>query len=427
MQHVPDAAVPVTGYDGDPLAPFAPFAEATLESPYAFYAALREHAPVHPIAGAGYHAVTRYDLVREVVARPDLYSSKLVAVVLATAEESAELFDLAAFEGDRPVDVLATADPPAHTRQRKLAGPSFSLSRVQALEPRVRALAHGLIDRFAADGRVEWMRSFAVPLPMRIIVELLGLDAERLDDLVRWSDAAVGTLSGVSTPEVFAQQASQILELAQHISERFELAEGTSARRDDILRGLVAASRGAGEALTRDEARSMVLQLFIAGNESTASLIGSATRLLVSHPALACELRAAPARIPAFVEEVLRLESPFQGHFRIVREDTTLGGVELVAGTRLMLVWGAANRDARVFAEPDAIDLDRPNLRAHLGFGHGIHSCIGAPLARLEARVAVECLLERLGDLTLAGPPPRHRRSAFVRRLDHLHLAFGAR
>jgi cytochrome P450 len=163
--------------------------------------------------------------------------------------------------------------------------------------------------------------------------------------------------------------------------------------------------------------------MFGAGGESTAGLLGSAVRLLAEAPALADELRANPRLLPRFVEETVRLESPFKFHYRAVRRACELGGAQLQPGDRLMLLWAAANRDPAVFEDPDALRLDRPHPKQHLGFGRGAHFCIGAPLARLEARVLLEELLSRTQHLALrAGSPPVHARSLFVRRLESLPL-----
>ncbi len=184
-----------------------------------------------------------------------------------------------------------------------------------------------------------------------------------------------------------------------------------------------ALNRAMDEALSTDEVVAILLQLVIAGNESTASLIGSAARLLLEHPQLEARLRRDPSLIPSFIEEALRLESPFQAHFRLVQNDTKLADVMLPAGSQLMLLWGSGNRDERVFSRPDEVDLERESLRAHLGFGMGIHHCIGAALARLEARVALETLLVSTKTIRLdPAHPIRHRPSVHMRQLESLPL-----
>jgi cytochrome P450 len=168
----------------------------------------------------------------------------------------------------------------------------------------------------------------------------------------------------------------------------------------------------------------MALQLVIAGSDSTGNLIGNAVRLLAEHPELQARIRAEPALIPAYLEEVLRFESPFRGHFRVATRHTTLGGAEIHEGARLFLMWGSANRDPEVFDRPDDLVLGRPNVGEHFGFGWGVHRCVGAPLARLEARLALDLLLAATSHIapTRGAPPPEYVPSMLVRRLSHLHL-----
>src|SRR5262249_45122405 len=324
--------------------------------------------------------------------------------------------------GPGAMDALATADPPAHGRQRKLANQAFSMRRVAALEPAIRALAESLIGAILPQGgarwsSADWMRAVAVPLPMTVIAGLIGLPSEDIPQLKRWSDAAVGLLSGLNTPAQLADHVTQVSELVAYFGRRVD--EAARAPKDDVLGDLVRACEG-NEALTRDEVVSILLQILTAGNESTTSLIGSALLLLLAHPHVEQRVRADRALLEPFIEEALRLESPFHGHFRLVRCDTEVAGEPLSKGSRVMLLWGAANRDADEFPNPDAIDLARPNGRAHLAFGFGIHHCIGAALARLETRVVLGTLLARTGALRRAEGKIAHVPSMLVRCLAAL-------
>jgi cytochrome P450 len=399
---------------------FDPFAQATIESPYAFYRSLRTHAPVYRVPKADYYLVSRHADVKSVVMNPGTYSSNLTSIVMAQTDGSMASLDVGQL-GIGPVDVLAVQDPPAHTRQRALTHPRFAMRTVRGREQSVRAQACELLDA-ALESREEtnWMKKFASLLPMAVIIDIIGLPLEDRDQLKAWSDLAIALLSGTSTTEQMATHAMGALSLFQYLQARFE--EARQDPKDDLL-GLLAEATGAGDdSLTVEESVSILLQMIIAGNESTASLIGSATRLLAEKPELQEALRQDPSRIPLFVEEAVRLESPFQGHFRKTREASELAGVSLPEGARLMVLWASGNRDERVFESPDTIDLDRPNLRAHLSFGHGIHLCIGAQLARLEAKVSIEELLKRTTQFEMAGPA-RHVSSVFVRTPAELPLA----
>jgi cytochrome P450 len=394
-----------------------------VQEPHAFFAALRREAPLYRLPNGAYSLISRYRDVRDAALKPEVYSSKLVAVLM----EGMGRPELLAFEGGAPasaVDALAIADPPVHERQRKLSNKAFSMRRVAALEPAIRDLAESLIEailpqRGARWSSAEWMRDVAVPLPMTVIAGMIGLPGEDTPRLKRWSDAAVALLSGVNTPAQLAEHARQAGELAAYFGQRVD--EAAIAPRDDVLGDLVRACEGS-EALTRDEVVSILLQILTAGNESTTSLIGSALMLLLENPEIEARIRADRTLLEPFIEETLRLESPFHGHFRVVRRDTEVAGQPLPEGSRVMLLWGAANRDGDEFPNPDAIDLARPNAKAHLAFGIGIHHCIGAALARLETRLVLETLLERTSALRRPETELEHVPSMLVRCLAALPI-----
>ena len=399
---------------------FQPFAQATIESPYAFYQSLRTHAPVYRVPNADYYLVSRHADIKAVVMNPSTYSSNLTSIVMAQTDGSMASLDVGQL-GIGPVDVLAVQDPPAHTRQRALTHPRFAMRTVRGREQSVREQAIALLDVALEDQEeTNWMKKFASLLPMAVIIDIIGLPLEDRDQLKAWSDLAIALLSGTSTGDQMATHAMGALSLFQYLQAQFE--EARRNPKDDLL-GLLAEAIGTDEdTLTVEECVSILLQMIVAGNESTGSLIGSATRLLAEDQDLQGALRQDPSRIPLFVEEAVRLESPFQGHFRKTKMASELAGVSLPEGARLMVLWASGNRDERVFERPDTIDLDRPNLRNHLSFGHGIHLCIGAQLARLEAKVALEELLNRTTRFEMAGPT-RHVSSVFVRTPLELPIA----
>lgn len=403
-------------------ADFDPFDPCVIESPYEYYRALRRFAPVYEVPGTGFHVVGSYALAQQVALAPDLFSSNLVAVLLAGSATTRQMLalDLGEVEA-KPADVLATVDPPSHTRQRRVIGRAFQTRRVAELEAAVRAHAAALLDGVVESGRCEWMSQVAKPVPLTLITELLGLPRADAAVLARWSDAAIATLSGAITADRWAESLREIGDFQRYLAGRFREAERRP--REDLLGELVRATRGGEEGLSRAEAKAALFQLFIAGNESTASLLGSAVRLMLERPEVEACVRRDPARIGDLLEETLRLETPFQGHFRVVRADTRLGVTPLARGSRVMVLWGAANRDESVFANPDQLDLGRPNVKSHLAFGLGIHHCLGAALARLEARVVLEELLARCPRLAFAPDHvPRHVPSVFVRRPESLDL-----
>jgi cytochrome P450 len=403
------------------LASFAPLSNAVMEQPAEFHGALRREAPLYQLPN-GIFVLSRFDDVQRAVMDTDTYSSNLVAVLLSRTGEmqDTQLLQLAGGES-KSTDVLAIADPPQHTRHRKVSNRAFTMRRVAAMEPRIRQLAESLIDGFLAVGGGDWIEQVAVPLPMTIIVELLGLPVQDIAHLKMLSDAAVATLSGVNTEEQMVEIADKVAEMIRYLGERFD--EAAQSPGDNVLGDLVRASLEESEFFTRDGVVGMLLQLLTAGNESTSSLIGSAMLLLLRDAGLQQQLRDNPASIEAFIEETLRLESPFKGHFRLTRKDTDVGGIPLPAGSRVMLLWGSANRDETAFANADCVDLTREPLKKHLAFGYGIHHCIGAPLARAEARAIIETLLARTRFVRLGqGNDFRYIPSLLVRSLRQLFV-----
>jgi cytochrome P450 len=311
---------------------------------------------------------------------------------------------------------LAIADPPAHSAHRKLVQPAFGKREVQGLRAAIDREVTGRVETLVAQGGGDWMSMVASPVPVRVVSAILGLPEEDADRLVRWSDMGVELLGGLADDDRLAVIYAEIAEFMVYIVDRIA----------DSPTGLMVTVREAVEAgqLIRDEAMSMVLQLVAAGTESTTSLLGSAVRILATHADLQSRLRRDPALIDDLIEETLRLESPFRGHFRVATCDTTLAGTTIPAGGRLMLLWGAANRDPAQFDEPELLDLSRPSIKGHLGFGRGIHFCLGAHLARLEAQRAIGCLLERTAHVELAPDhEDRYHPSLLIRRLEKVLIS----
>jgi cytochrome P450 len=338
------------------------------------------------------------------------------------ASDSPDVLNLSGGEGReaQATDVLAIADPPQHTRQRRVANRAFTMRRVKNMEENIRALSHSLIDQFEG-GEVDWVKSFAIPLPMTIIIQLLGFPLEDMPQLKRWSDASVALLSGINSAEELAEHGTKINQMIGYLAARYD--EAYQQPGDNLLGDLIKEAKIDDEEFGRDEIVSMLVQLLSAGNETTASLIGSAMWLLLQDSELQTQLRQNPDKIDNFIEEVLRLESPFHGHFRLVTRDTTLAGTALRKGDRLMLLWSSTGRDKSQFKDPGAVRLDREKPKSHLAFGYGIHHCIGAALARAEARIAFEAILERTAELSLSSDNDfSHIPSLFIRSLQQLNI-----
>jgi cytochrome P450 family 144 len=365
------------------------FSAAALQDPYPLYDRMRAEAPVHRIGDSVFYAVCGWNAVQEAVERVEDFSSNLTATMVFHDDGTVTPFDMIP-AGD-PAHALATADDPVHAMHRKILLPHLSAKRVAIIEDFAVQTADRLWDENLHDGQIEWMSAMANRLPMTVVARLLGLPADDVDELIRLGYAATTLLDGVVTPDQLQAAGIAAFELSSYVLEHFENASASDEH------GLIAdmAERYASGELEQAPAMGIMITLFSAAGESTASLLGSAAWILADRPDIQQQVREKPELLNAFIEEVLRFESPFRGHYRHVWRDTTLGGVEVPADSHLLLMWGAANRDPEHFEAPNEFRLDRTSAKDHLTFGKGMHFCVGAALARLEARIVLGMLLER--------------------------------
>jgi cytochrome P450 family 144 len=388
-RHVDGAVVriqpePMTAVD-DPI-PF--FGARALQDPYPLYDRMRAEAPVHRIGDSVFYAVCGWDAVLEAVERVQDFSSNLTATMVYRDDGTVTPFDMGP-PGD-PTHALATADDPTHAMHRKILLPHLSAKRVRIIEEFTAITAERLWEENLRDGQIEWMSAMANRLPMMVVTRLLGLPDDDVDELIRLAYAATTLLDGIVTPDQLEASGRAAMELSGYVLRHFEKA---SANAEHGLIGDVAARCASGE-LEQTPALAIMLTLFGAAGESTASLLGSAAWILTDRPEIQQQLRENPELLGVFIEEVLRFESPFRGHYRHVLRDTTLAGVEVPAEAHLLLMWGAANRDPAHFESPNDFRLDRTNAKDHVAFGKGAHFCVGAALARLEARIVLGMLLQ---------------------------------
>jgi cytochrome P450 family 144 len=390
------------------------FDDGFVQNPYPLYERMLADGPVQRIDDSGFYAVCGWDAVTDVIARPQDFSSNLTATMTYHEGKVGE-FAMGELGGD--IQALATADDPAHAAHRKLLVPLLTARRINALEPFIAETAQRLWVEGLRDGTIEWMSAMANRLPMMIVTRLIGVPDLDSEQLMRWGYASTQVVEGLVGPDELAAAGAAVLELAGYINEHFQRAAADP--RDDLL-SVLATACATGE-LADLTALNMMITLFSAGGESTASLIGSAVRILADRPDVAKHVRENPTLLDTFLEEVLRYEPPFRGHYRHVRGETTLCGEQLEEGSRLVLLWGAANRDPSHFDDPNTFRLGRSTGKGHIAFGKGAHFCVGAALARLEARIVIGQLLKRTS-LIEATDTGRWLPSLLVRRLEHLEL-----
>lgn len=302
------------------------------------------------------------------------------------------------FGGDKSKQSMVMMDPPRHTQIRKLVSRAFTAQAVADLETRIEAITHDLLDEVIGAGRMDLISDFAFPLPVTIIAELLGVPATDRDRFKHWSNASVliaaAKIKGQQVEPRHLEALGQFMQYLERLAE-----DRKRAPRNDLASSLVAANID-GESLTIDEVTNTCRLLLVAGHETTTNLIGNAVYTLLEHPAALAQLRAEPELLPSAIEEVLRYRSPVQFVGRITTRDVELGGQRIQAGQRIVAFVGSGNRDGEAFPNPDLFDITRSPNR-HLSFGHGIHFCLGAMLSRLEARIALQAILNRLPELRL--------------------------
>ncbi|WP_225800295.1 cytochrome P450 [Streptomyces sp. NK15101] len=384
-----------------------------VKDPHDAYRRLRDAAPVRRIAGpTGEPAwlVTRYGDVRSALADPRLSLDKSNA-----AEGSYRGLSLPpALDAN-----LLNMDPPDHTRMRRLVSRAFTPRRVDALRAPIRRTADGLLDALGAEGRADLIAAYAAPLPIAVICDLLGIPDDHRKDFRAWTNELIAP--DPSRPQTAKQAVGAMLAFFTEL-----IAHKRRHPADDLLSDLIAVRDGDGDRLSEDELTSLAFLVLVAGYENTVQLIGNAVHALLSRPEHLARLRTDPSKLPEAVEELARHEGPaLLAIRRFATEDVTVGDVTVLAGETVLLSLAAANRDPARFSHPEQLDFDR-DASGHLALGHGIHYCLGAPLARAETEIALAVLLDRFSSLALAEAEPRWRPSLRARGLLELPVEYKA-
>jgi cytochrome P450 len=369
------------------------------DNPFPLFAAVRARGPVHKVTLADGHdayLIVSYDEARAALNDPR-FSKDMHAAIASGGAVVAEGLPGPAFARH-----MLVVDPPDHTRLRRLVSGAFSMRRVEALRPRVQAIIDDLLDKIAAQGpdaEVDLVASFAFPLPYTVICELLGVPEAEREALGRELGALLAPTLTAETYDRAKRASDEVVAMLTALVKAKTREPG-----DDLVSALIEARDG-DEHLDQQELLSTIFQLIVAGHDTTASLIGNSVVALLRNPEQRAELRADPNKIAAGVEEFLRYDAPVpHSTFRYATEPVDLGGATIPAGAQVIIALAAANRDGERYENAEALDIDREDAR-HLAFGHGIHFCLGAPLARMEGELALESLLRSFPDLRLAASP----------------------
>ncbi len=399
-----------------------------LECPYPTYDVLREEAPVWQDPLSGLYFITRYDDLRDILKDKETFSNWRPTNDHANLEGNAKLaYEMFKEKGWVPGASLAGRDDPEHKQMRAIFDHAFRASRIRELDEDVRALAEKLVDGFVGDGHCEYVRQFAVPLPLTIICQQMGAGEDDIWQIKEWTDAWIkGTGFGLSEEEVIWATEKEIE--AQHYFQKiFERLreQPNNTLLSDLVNTVIPEW---GRTLTDEELHAEMMQdTFVGGSETTTNALSAGIMLLTQNPSVWEKLKSDPGTyLRTFCEEVLRLEGPVQGLTRLVTKDVELHGVKIPAGSMLCVRFAAANRDPRHFDCPHEIDLDRDNAASHLAFSSGTHHCLGAPLARRELYWGMKAFLDRVERVWLAPGKNdlRHLPNYMLRILKELHIEF---
>lgn len=407
--------------------------DAVLQCPYPYYRKMRDDAPVLELdsamvgrPGERVFAVSRHEDAVRVLGDPATFSSRFGNPSATPGPQLLARLEEVSAGGWPHVSTMLTEDPPSHSRYRRLVAAAFTPKRVALLWPEIRAICRELVHTFNSSRRVDFMNGFAVPLPVRAVAVVLDVPDTHQDDFKRWADASVAAIGRAISDDERVDAERDIVRQQQYFAGQLESRRRQP--RDDFLTDLLDAEIRTGDdaecgPLSMAEMLSIIRQIQVAGSETTTGLLADLVVLLAENPEEWKRLQADPSRATPLVEEGLRWASPNQGLFRIVTTDTEIAEVPIPAGSTLWVMYGSADHDDRVFADPEQFLPDRPDLSRHIAFGHGIHSCLGASLARLEAVTALQVLAEKIDTIEVVDRESlRYAPSFILRGLEHLEL-----
>jgi cytochrome P450 len=395
--------------------------------PFPTYHKVREQGPVFVDPATGWYVISDYDLVRQLTADTDNLSSFTGILMCKRKSEVQEKLDTIYREqGYMTVPALVVVDPPDHRFHRSFVDKAFTPARLKLMEDYIEGVVSGLIGDIIDKPEVEFRSEFAVTVPLTVIADQLGLPRADMDKMRFWTDSVIANQDQSNSDERQLELARNICELHRYAAAKVEefRREPRECLLSDFANGVVDGRR-----LTMEEIAALIEQVLAGGNDSTANAMTNAVLRLIEQPELQEKLHADPSLMRKFIEEVLRLDAPVQGLFREPKRDMEIAGVKIPKGSVVVLKWGAANRDPSQFPEPDKLDIERPNVTRHMTFGFGPHTCVGNQLARMELRISLTRLLERVKNIRLSRGAAGAVRIPhfFAYGLDELYISFDKR
>jgi cytochrome P450 len=405
----------------------------TNNCPYHAYKDLRDDAPVWKDPRTGMYVISRYDDVRAVVTDVERFSNAKKPVRINTPEmieRQQKIGNLYKEKGWVPAPTLAGRDDPNHKEMRSLFDHAFRPSRIKLLDPMVERVSQQLVDAFIDKGTCDWVQAFAVPLPLIVIGFQMGAPEEDIWKIKAWTDAWVQRLGMMQTEEEALWSTEMEIEAQHYFQPIFDKLrkEPNDTLLSDIVNTVIPEW---GRTLSDEELHAeMMADTFVGGSETSTNALSGGIMLLAKNPKAWSQLRSDPDKyVPVLVEEAIRLEGPVQGLFRVTTVDVEMHGVTIPAGSTVNIRFAAANRDDRHFENPDELDLDRANTRSHVGFGAGVHFCLGAPLARRELAIGFRAFVDNIADFALVDPDMHldYQRNFALRALTSLPITFEAK
>ena len=390
----------------------------TIADPYPRYKQMRSEEPVRWNPGIRAWVLTRYSDISEALRDDRLSAERITALtglILETGGEPARQFERTF------LNMMLFYDPPDHTRLRKLANKAFTPRVVDQMRTHIQGIVDGILDDVQADGKMDVISDLAYPLPAIVIAEMLGAAPQDRDRFKKWSGDLAAFLGNIRTvSDTYEDAIKSVSELIEHLKEL--VAQRRKEPQDDLISALALAEEE-GDSFSEEELFSMCVLLIFAGHETTTNLIGNGILALLNNPDQLEKLRQDPSLIEAAVEEIIRYDGPVQTTSRTALESLEIGGKQIAKGERISLTLGAANRDPEQFSDPDRMDITRNDIR-HVGFGFGIHFCLGSALARMESRLAISTVVQRMPDLRLEPTDLAWRDNPILRGLISLPVAF---